>query len=297
MKYATIVKESNAIFQQYNMALTLRQLFYRLVAKHIIANTVQNYKYLSRIVVRARERGDIDDRWIEDRTRTTIGGDFGWDDCDKFLNEQLAQLKQSHLRFTMPMWTNQNVVVEVWVEKDALSRVISDVAKGFRVITCPSKGYSSYTYLKTAIERMQSEYLPEQDIWILYFGDYDPSGVDIERDLSQRLMQYGAPPNFQGVKRVALTLDQIRHYQLPPMPAKRSDPRLARFIADTGGSDAVELDALEPPILQKLVENAISQHIDVEKWNQRLAEIEEKKKLLEGKLAKMRILFEEDQNG
>ena len=77
MDYKTVVSESLAIFKQYNVAMTLRQLFYRLVSKHVFPNNLNSYKKLSKMLVKARERGEVPGRYLEDRTRTTIGGDSG----------------------------------------------------------------------------------------------------------------------------------------------------------------------------------------------------------------------------
>ena len=86
-KYFLIIREVNAIFKQYNTKMTLRQVYYRLVAKHIIPNTVSQYKYLSKILVKAREDNEIKHNMIEDRVRTTIGDDNGWNNPTDFLTE------------------------------------------------------------------------------------------------------------------------------------------------------------------------------------------------------------------
>ena len=204
-KYFLIIREVNAIFKQYNTKMTLRQVYYRLIAKHIIPNTVSQYKYLSKILVKAREDNEIKHNMIEDRVRTTIGDDNGWNNPTDFLTEIEEWFRKAWMDFTMPMWTNQPQRVEVWVEKDALSRLISEIAMQYKLRTCPSRGYSSYTYLKEAVERL----LPfkDKEIVILYLGDYDPSGLDITRDLEERLSRYGL--SGISIKRIALNLDQI----------------------------------------------------------------------------------------
>lgn len=289
MDYRTVVRESLAIFQQYNMAMTLRQLYYRLVAKLVFPNNLNSYKRLSKIMVRAREEGEVPDRFIEDRTRTTLGADGGFESPDSFVEAHIRWFKGAWENFTMPLWENQPIRVEVWVEKDALSRLCSQVSEEYNVTTCPSKGYSSYSYVKKAVVRMDENY-GHKDVVILYFGDYDPSGMDIERDLGSRLGRYGAVD--LSVERIALTLDQIQKYQLPPMPAKTSDPRFAKFVADTGGADVVELDALEPNVLQDLIREAIQAHIDKSLWADRLTEIEVHKEELRKKFEGLRIEFE-----
>jgi len=291
MDYKTVVPEVNAILNQYNVRMTLRQIFYRLVSKHLIQNTLSQYKNLSRILVKARERGDVDWTRIEDRSRTTIGGDYGFNSAEHFLGGVEENFKQAWKRFTMPMWASQPNFLEVWVEKDALSALVSDVAEGFRVKTCPARGYSSFTYVKEGAERLD-EYEDKENIIILYLGDYDPSGLDITRDLEERLQDYGILD--VDVERIALTLDQIRQYSLPPMMAKQKDPRYAKFVADTGGADAVELDALEPPILQDIITRAIQSKIDTDLWNERAKEIEETRERLREKFEKARIEWEQN---
>jgi hypothetical protein len=293
MGYKTVVKESKAIFKQYKTALTLRQLFYRLVSKHIMANTIAQYKQLSRILVKAREDGDMPEDCLEDRTRTTIGADGGYDNTEEFIDAHIRWFKDSWERYTMPLWETQPDRVEIWVEKDALSQICSRIAEGFNVKTCPSRGYSSYTYVKKAVDRIRGDY-QDKTVTILYFGDYDPSGVDIERDLGERLHRYGA--GLVKVERMALTLAQIQKYQLPPFPAKTTDPRLAKFIADTGGSDAVELDALEPDVLEKMILEAIQNHIDKGPWADRLQEISEGQAELKSKFETLKISFEGGDN-
>ena len=289
MDYKTIVPAVNDILSQYNMRMTIRQIFYRLVAKHLIQNTLSQYKNLSRILVKARERGDVDWTDIEDRSRTTIGRDGGFESVDHFLTYTEENFKEGWRYFTMPMWTNQPNFLEVWVEKDALSALVSDVAEGFRVRTCPARGYSSFTYVKEGADRLAD--IEGKNIIVLYLGDYDPSGLDITRDLENRLQAYGIPD--VDVKRIALTLDQIRQYSLPPMMAKSKDPRYAKFVADTGGTDVVELDALEPPVLQEIIRKAIQERIDTDLWNKRVTEIEETKEKLREKFEKARIEWEE----
>lgn len=289
MGYKTIVTESKAVFRQYSTALTLRQLFYRLVSKHVLANTIAQYKNLSRILVKAREDGDVPEDCLEDRTRTTIGADGGFKSTEQFTDAHIRWFKDSWERFTMPMWDTQPERVEVWVEKDALSQICSRIAEESNVKTCPSRGYSSYTYVKKAVDRIRDDY-QDQTVTILYFGDYDPSGVDIERDLGARLHRYGA--GQVKVARIALTLAQIQEYELPPFPAKTTDPRLAKFVADTGGSDAVELDALEPDVLEKLITEAIDSHKDQSLWAARLTEIAEGQLELKRKFETLEISFE-----
>jgi len=279
--YEEIVKAANVVFKQYDTALTLRQLYYRLVSKRIFENTINNYKRLSRIMVKAREEGAAPLNCLEDRSRRILGrGDGGYISAKEFIKHKIASLQDSWKGFSMPMWNDQPYNVLVSLEKDALSRLVSKVANMYSVRTFPTRGYPSFTYVHRMASYIRNR-LKDKKTFILYFGDFDPSGIDIERDLTERLAKYKAG-DFM-VRRVALTPPQITRYSLPPMPVKRSDVRTPSFVA-TYGEEAVELDALEPDVLQRLVAESIEDYIDHKVWIMRLKEIDSLKQWIRAKL-------------
>jgi len=270
MRYSKTIQNVNEILRQYRIKLTLRQIYYRLVADYGLVNSKSSYNQLSRQLVKARERGDIDETRIEDRTRETLGGDFGYDDVDDFIEAKLKNLEESWKYFSMPYWKNQDYKLEVWVEKDALSRVISEALIPYGVLTAPSKGYSSYTYVKAGIDRFNKENGKKKII--LHFSDHDR--LDMTRDLQDRIWRYGG--NIE-VKRIVLTYDQVKKYDLVPNPIKLADSRSSVYIARYGNK-CWELDALPPYELQRIVREAIEKYIDRDRWNERMDEIREETK-------------------
>lgn len=286
--YEVVVKAALEVFEQYDTALTLRQLYYRLVSRRLFPNTINSYKRLSRIMVKAREEGDAPLNCLEDRSRRILGrGDTGYRSAEKFLKQRLASLKDSWKGFKMPMWDDQPYNVLISLEKDALSRLVSDIANRYAIRTFPTRGYPSFTYVQRMASYIRNR-LKGKPTVVLYFGDFDPSGVDIERDLTERLQKYRAG-EFK-VRRVALTPDQIVQYELPPMPVKKSDARTPRFVA-AYGDEAVELDALEPNVFQRLVMMSIEDYIDKEAWIKRLMEIEDLRLWIRAKLENMENLI------
>jgi len=279
--YDEIVRASLEIFDQYDTAITLRQLYYRLVSRLLIKNTINSYKRLSRILVKARERGHVPINCLEDRSRRILGrGDTGFYSAEEYLKSKLNSLQDSWKGFTMPMWDNQPRHVLISLEKDALSRLVSRVANNYSIRTFPTRGYPSFSYVQGMSRYMQTR-LKGKHVVVLYFGDFDPSGIDIERDLEVRLGRYGAK-DF-SVTRVALTNAQIIEHNLPPMPVKRSDARAEGFLA-THGDKSVELDALDPNLFTTVVEKAIRQQINVRRWNAKIRKIEELKIWIKDKL-------------
>jgi hypothetical protein len=229
------------------------------VAEHGYPNTKSKYTQLSTQLVKARLTGDVDEERIEDRSRQFIGEDYGWDSVDDFVNHRFSSFFNSPIYYARKLWTSQPEFIILWIEKDALSTVVSSIAKKYNVITCPSRGYASYTYIKEALELLPED----KEVTLLHLADHDPSGIDMTRDLFIRFFQYAE--NKISVERVALNYDQTQEYDLPPNPTKTADPRFETYFAQYGPY-CWELDAIEPTELQRLVTRAIEQHIDFEKW-------------------------------
>ncbi|MDE1862952.1 MAG: hypothetical protein KGI33_08580 [Thaumarchaeota archaeon] len=275
MRYQEYVKATNDIMSQYNILLTVRQIFYRLVSSGFIQNTINSYKLFDRMITRGREKGEIDARSIVDRARQVIGGDYGYGSVQDFVRSKISELEDTE-QYTRRIWDDQPQYVEVWVEKDALATLFSTIADGYRVVTYPSRGYSSFTKVYEAINKRFSLY-DDRPITILHFADHDPSGLNMTEDIQSRLYRYGS---HARVKRVALTYVQVRQFGLEPMPTKISDSRWREYSSQYG-NQCWELDALPPDELQNIIRDSIKAHIDVSRWNRTFKEIEKERRLLQ----------------
>jgi hypothetical protein len=325
MKYAPIVKATNEILAQYDVRLTVRQIYYRLVSPpyQLFPNNLGSYKQFDRVLTRAREKGDVNWRGIEDRARGTIGGDFGFDGVGNFLD---SSFDIDEDQYTRKMWEDQPSYVEVWLEKDALAALVSNVARGYRVLTFPSRGYSSMTKIAEAIcERFYDRFINFKPVIILDFTDHDPSGLDMTRDIEKRVMAYfGRMMGEQMVirlreenrlmgadelkklytkkieeynrrlsstrmselfqlKRMALTYDQVKEFDLAPNPTKMADARSPKYVQEFG-DECWELDALPPDAFEEIVKDAILDNIDEKAWDKTRREIEAEKKAIAGAL-------------
>jgi hypothetical protein len=288
MKYKDIIAHVNKILSEYTMRLTLRQVYYRLVANFGLPNTRSNYNCLSAQLVKARENNDVNEDRIEDRTRGFLGGDGGYHSPDRFAESYKSWFLKAWDSYTRNLWQDQNQFVIVWVEKDALSRVISDVADNWRVITAPSKGYASYTFIKSAIDKLPSG---DKNIMILHFGDHDPSGIDMTRDLGYRFQRY-APDKRIEIRRCALTFEQVKQYNLDPNPVKQADTR-SEIYRTMYGESCWELDAIEPNELQRLVLQAIELYIDKDQWQASVQQEADDKEELKEQFEKYREALED----
>jgi len=98
---------------------------------------------------------------------------------------------------------------------------------------------------------------------VLHLGDHDPSGIDMTRDIRDRLDLFlsgdGYNPDQVEVRRIALNMDQVEEYNPPPNPAKLTDSRVGGYMRKYG-DESWELDALDPATLDAL----ITEHVDGE---------------------------------
>ena len=235
--------------------LTLRQLFYQAVSRQKIDNSLAEYKRLSRLLSKARIQGLVPWEAIEDRTRSTLASG-GWVDKADFL---AGQTKTFLLGYRRDLMASQSCTVEVWVEKDALSRLVHGAAFDYCVPVFVAKGFASVTYKREAAERITASARAGKRTRILYFGDMDPSGWEMLPAMCRTLVDEMDVPEwmFEPI-RCALNPDQIRDLALPTSieAIKRTDTRARKYI-DRFGLLAVELDALSPAQLQTIVRQSI----------------------------------------
>jgi hypothetical protein len=255
-------------YQAQGFSLTLRQLYYQFVSRGLIANRMTEYKRLGGIINDARLAGLIDWNAIEDRTRNLRGEDYDSGDPDTWL----ASIYEG---FSKARWVNQPYAIEVWVEKDALIDVVERAARPLAVSYFACRGYTSQSELWGAAMRMVRYARAGKQTVILHLGDHDPSGIDMTRDIEDRMRlfceHHGA--DAPEIRRLALNMDQVRQYDPPPNPAKLTDSRSTDYIRKFG-DESWELDALEPQVLADLITANITPLIDYDLWNE-VADVED----------------------
>lgn len=242
-------------------SMTLRQVYYQLVSRNIIANSMASYKSLSKQLTLARIGGLLDWDAILDRTRSLQGFNT-YDDVPQFLHIKKHQYKKD-------LWEHSPVRVEIWVEKEALAGIVGQAADEFRCDYFACKGYVSSSAMKETADRFKAYAKNGQDVAIVYLGDHDPSGVHMTEDIRERLSMMGVTNVI--VDRIGLTLEQIEDYQLPPNPAKLSDSRSINYI-EKFGDESWELDALPPNLLADLIKSRILDYQDAPSYSAAEAE-------------------------
>jgi len=258
-EWPAIVERVREILGEYEFPMTLRGIFYRLVSEQLLVNTRSEYSQLSDKLARAREQGQIPWDSIVDLTREPIVPST-WADLGEFAETVRGA-------FRLEVWERQPAYVEIWLEKRALSELFRRVCAPYAVRLMVGVGYSSATFVHDGADHLR-RIAAEKPVRIYDFGDFDPGGLDIARDVRERLSRYGAEAEYQ---RVALTWAQVEEHKLPPVMTKPTDSRAPAFIAEHGDV-AVELDALPPNALEELVQAAILESLDMSQFEATRAE-------------------------
>lgn len=259
--HRVMIQRAEIILDEYDkqgFILTLRQLYYQFVARDLLPNTVKSYQLLGKVIGAARLAGKIDWALMEDRTRNLRTLTHFNDASDA-----LTKLSQW---YHVDMWENQAFRPEVWVEKDALAGVIQGVCEENDVPWFSCRGYTSLSEMHAASKRLR-RWMGDgsQTPYIIHLGDHDPSGIDMSRDIVDRLQKtFLSDCHFE---RVALNMDQIEQFHPPPNPAKTTDSRYKTYVAQFG-DESWELDALEPSEFRRIIEAQLKGITNVERWNE-----------------------------
>lgn len=247
-----------AAYEAQGYQLTLRQLYYQLVSRNLVSNQLREYKRLGELVKNARYGGHIDWDSIVDLGRSPVIPP-DWPDGAAILESAANQ-------FRLDRWRGQERYLEVWCEKQAMASIIEPITREYHVRFLADKGYNSATAMYDAGQRMAKAAITEGlQPTVIYMGDHDPSGMDMSRDIEDRLYTLSTSTEID-VLRLALTFDQVEEHQPPPNPTKLSDSRAESYIARYG-DDSWELDALEPATLDGLIRQTIESYLDLDQYN------------------------------
>lgn len=268
-----IIKHTNMIIAEYEskgFALTLRQIYYQFVARDWMPNKQTEYDRLGSIISEARIAGLVSWTAIEDRNRNLQGL--------RTFDSPRHAIEDVRKNYHIDKWRDQDWRPEVWVEKAALEGVVGSMCDQLQVDFFACRGYNSQSEQWRAGQRFARYIQKGQRPIVFHLGDHDPSGLDMTRDNRERLSMFAGIPIM--VQRLALNMPQIEQYNPPPNPAKSTDTRFREYQIEYATDSSWELDALDPSVIHKLIEDSVKAVRDETKWNNMLArEVSEKRML------------------
>ena len=231
--------------------LQLRHLFYRVSSLGLIKKEESEYAKLSGYTMKWRREGSI--RWnaFVDSTR--------WYHGVRTYSDLEQSLENSKKCYRRNLWQSQKVYVEIWTEKEAIAAISQQASDPFGVPVFPMRGFASGSALYSISQQIKYYQSVGKKVFIYYLGDHDPSGKCIDESIVRNLREdHGVEFNF---RRIAITADQIKTYNLPTRPTKKTDPRSKSFEGES-----VEIDAMPPHTIRGLITDCISKHIDPLSW-------------------------------
>jgi len=261
----------------------LRQIYYQFVARDWFPerwadpatgskNNQRSYQKLGNLLADARLGGLMDWEAMIDRTREK-GGNVHWDSPQELI-ETYAQ------HYKIDKWIGQDYRPEVWVEKDALEGVVETVCRRLDIPFFSCRGFTSLTSIWDNAQVLKRFAMDGTKPIIFHLGDHDPSGIDMTRDVEERVRlfmdDYGDDLIFE---RVALNMDQIRRYNPPENPAKKTDSRYKAYAKEYGNK-SWELDALDPNVIARIIETKTAKFRDKKAFDERAAQENTERALL-----------------
>jgi hypothetical protein len=229
--------------------VTLRGVYYRVVSAGAVDKTEAGYKLVERELKKLRRDGTVPYSRIVDGTRVMYRADV-WDDANAMVSDMAHTYRRA-------LWRSQDDEVIVLSEKDAITGVIYPITDKYQVELGIVRGYSSVTFTHSIADTINDNSLAGKTTYLYQLGDHDPSGVDAWRSFRHTVEGFVHFKDAVVFERLAVTPEQISQFQLPTRPTKQSDSRAAKF-----SGESVEVDALPPTVLRRLVEDAIRRHID-----------------------------------
>ncbi len=249
--------------------ITVRGAFYQAVARGLVPkDETKGYRLVQRRLLKLRESGEIPYGWITDGSRT-VYGHVRYRNAEEFARNVKTRYRQDY-------WADADEYVEIWIEKEALAGVLKPVViNEFGLDLYVTRGFASVTYLQEAAEDIEGEGRP---VYVYLLTDFDPYGRNIAEKVEQELVIRSCAEVY--VERVAVTPEQIEELNLPTRPTKRSNRRGPTRYEITHGAQSVELDAMPPDELRRLVTECIERHMDPWRLQQmRMVEREEREGL------------------
>ncbi len=233
--------------------ITVRGAFYQAVSRGLVPkDETKGYRLVQRRLLKLRENLDIPYGCITDGSRT-VYGHARYRDAGEFARTVKTRYRQDY-------WAEADEYVEIWIEKDALAGVVMPVVVDeFGLDLHVTRGFASVTYLQAAAENIMLE---DRPVYVYLFTDYDPAGMNIADKVEQELWERAGDDSMIHVERVAVTPEQIRAYNLPTRPTKRSRRKSPTYYEAMHGGVSVELDAMPPDVLRNIVRERIERHMD-----------------------------------
>jgi hypothetical protein len=229
---------------------TARQVYYYLMSHNIVPNTKYSYNMVDGKINELRYEARIPFDSILDTTG--FYGTTQWSSYEKLLDYNRSIYRSN--------WNEEfDTYVEVWVEKEALADLVSEVANRYGVFTSANGGISKVSQIHSFLKRVLRYGKPTI---ILYLGDFDPTGLHIDQvirdQINKQTQIFPTVPEI-AVRRIAVTEEQIATIPENYQQAKEKDPNYEEYV-QRYGTRIWELEALTSEQLSDIIANVLEKY-------------------------------------
>ena len=279
--------------------LQIRNMHYKLMERPELklGEVADPYQTLDKIITDGREhqikaeRGEpIDKYWIPDEWWVDLKRHTPNERPYRTPEQHVKWLMQYHIKgwvagFPQPFFYKQDeYYIAIFTEKDTmvalLEQLVANVFDGAEdVIPVTSvSGFTSRSHILKQIKRLRKHQLRGRKIVIFYLGDYDPSGLTIQKNIEKHFLEEGLTD--YEIRRVGITFEQIKKLGLKEVrdPAKlkalakdNNGAAFEKMPGHNGRRFAVEVDAMSSgqglKELKKIIRGIRREFWDEETWN------------------------------
>jgi hypothetical protein len=257
----SLMESVQVVLADFDGSMSTRQVYYSLVSRGAVQNIPAAYERVQRLLVQMRKDGEIDQDRIVDRGRMKHQRG-GWDGAEDMMEGVRSQYRRN-------LWASQRTIVMVALEKAALEGVFAEVVDEYGAALWTLRGFASEAFTFDWATEIQEFTDDGHAVHVVYFGDADPSGLEIEHAARSALTRHGADFTWE---RGGLLFEDFDTFDLVKIPIKVTDSRTRRYRTHFGDHGA-ELDALPPYELRQRVNLHIEKHINREEW-MRMCDVE-----------------------
>jgi hypothetical protein len=246
----------------------VRFCYYRAVSQGIVPKTQNGYVMVQRALMHLREIGVIPWTYIVDSSRWMRKPET-WSSADELLFDVARTYRRSN-------WDDSDTRVEVWCESESVAGVIWPVTSQWDVPLYPMKGQTSASFAYAAAMQYRND---DRPVIIYYVGDRDPAGLEIEANLADKLCKYSGRVDMI-INRLACTAEQVTELELIGGKPKKRTWNHPTYGEQPFIGEAVEVEAIDAPILRELVADAVTSHLDQQALARTRAIEEQERELL-----------------
>jgi hypothetical protein len=263
-KTQVILAQVDAVLTEYRtyLPMTIRQVFYRMVAAFAFPKTEAAYERLCNYLNRAR-RARMIPFWMLRDDGASVMDHQHYDGEEDFY----AHVRRQGEAYRQDKLANQPVDISVYCEAAGMMPQLHSALEDYSVPVFSCSGFDSTSAkydLRTSCH--DTVFYRGKRPVVLHLGDYDPSGesiFDVIREDVRAFLMEDMPhiePERFVFERVALTPQLIAEHQLPTAPPKKTDSRSKRW----SGGGTCQLEALPPDVLRHVLQEAVEGWLDLD---------------------------------